>query len=60
MNEPLKSVRTCAVCGKEFIIHRGAGYLYKREVYKTEQTEKARKVEYFCGYTCARKAGWKG
>ena len=62
MNEPLKSVRKCAVCGKEFIIHRGAGYLYKKEVPKTRETDmtKTRKTEYYCGYTCAKKAGWKG
>ena len=53
MNEPLKTIRKCAVCGKEFIIQRGAGYMYKRQNYKT------RKTEYFCSYTCARRAGWK-
>ena len=50
MTEPLKSVRMCAICGKEFIIQRGAGYLYKRQNYKTGKTE------YFCGWTCPRKA----
>lgn len=54
MNEPLKSIRRCAVCGKEFIIHRGAGWLYKKVNHKTGKTE------YYCGYNCARKAGWKG
>ena len=53
MNEPLKSVRKCTVCGKEFILQRGAGYLYKKQNYKTGKTE------YFCSYTCARKGGWK-
>ena len=46
MNEPLKSVRTCAICGKEFIIQRGAGYLYKRET--------GGKTIWYCGYTCWR------
>lgn len=53
MKEPLKTIRKCAVCGKEFIIQRGAGYLYKKENTKTK------KMEYFCSYTCARSAGWK-
>ena len=54
MKEPLKTVRKCAVCGKDIILQRGAGYLYKKLNYKTGKTE------YFCGYTCAKKAGWKG
>ena len=49
MNEPLKTIRTCAVCGKEFIIQRGAGYPYKRQNYKTGKTE------YFCSWKCQRK-----
>ena len=50
INEPLKSIRTCAVCGKEFIIHRGAGYLYKRMEPNTRATE------YFCSWRCMRSA----
>ena len=46
MNEPLKTTRICAVCGKEFIIHRGAGWLYKRV--------KNQKTIYFCSWKCQR------
>ena len=46
MNEPLKTTRTCAVCGKKFIIHRGAGWLYKRV--------KNQKTIYFCSWKCQR------
>ena len=46
MNEPLKSTRICAVCGKEFIFHRGAGWLYKRV--------KDQKTIYFCSWKCQR------
>jgi len=53
MKEPLKSIRKCAECGKSIIIHPGAGWLYKKENTKTK------KMEYFCSYTCARRAGWK-
>ena len=49
MNEPLKSVRKCDMCGKEFIIHRGAGYLFKTVEPDTRMTI------YFCGWTCKRK-----
>lgn len=38
MNEPLKTIRKCTVCGKEFIIQRGSGYLFKRQNYKTRKT----------------------
>ena len=47
MNEPLKTTRVCAVCGKEFIIHRGAGWLYKRV--------KNQKTFYFCSWKCQRR-----
>ena len=50
MSEPLKSKRKCAICGKEFIIHPGAGYLYKRIEPKTRATE------YFCSWRCMRSA----
>lgn len=46
MNEPLKSTRKCEICGKEFIFHRGAGWLYKRE--------SGGKTIWYCGYTCWR------
>ena len=50
MSEPLRSVRKCAVCGKEFFIYRGAGYLYKRVEPQTKKTE------YFCSWRCMRSA----
>ena len=50
MGEPLRSTRKCAVCGKEFVFHRGAGWLYKHEEPKTKKTD------YFCTWKCFRKA----
>ena len=50
-NEPLKSIRKCAVCGKSFIIHRGAGWLYKKN--------RKGKTIYFCSGTCQRRDGMK-
>ena len=52
MKEPLRSERKCPVCEKVFIIQRGAGWLYKKQNYKTGKTE------YFCGYKCAKRGGW--
>ncbi len=47
MTEPLKTTRRCAVCGKEFIIHRGAGWLYKRKT--------SGKTIWFCSWNCQRR-----
>jgi len=46
MNEPLRTTRICAVCGKEFIFYRGAGWLYKRV--------RKQKTIYFCSWKCQR------
>ena len=54
MKEPLRSERKCPICHKDYIIQRGAGWLYKKKDPDTG------KMIYYCGYTCAKKAGWKG
>ena len=51
-NEPLKSIRKCEVCGKSFIIHPGAGWLYKKKTNK--------RTLWFCSWTCQRQAEQKG
>ena len=51
-HEPLNNSRTCAVCNKEFIIHPGAGWLYKKII--------KGKTVWFCSWTCQRKAEQKG
>ena len=44
--------RKCPICGKKYITQRGTGWLFKKQNYATGKTE------YYCGYNCARKAGW--
>lgn len=51
-NEPLKTIRKCAVCGKEFIIHRGAGWLYKKN--------RKGKTIWYCSWACQRQEEQKG
>lgn len=45
MRNPMQSM-TCAVCGREFIIHPG-------HIFKGHTREK--KVEYYCSWRCQRK-----
>ena len=47
-HEPLNNSRTCAVCGKSFIVHPGAGWLYK--------TKTNSKTTWYCSYKCMRQA----
>jgi len=51
-HEPLKASRKCAVCGKQFIIHPGAGWLYKKKTHS--------KTIWFCSWTCQRQEEQKG
>ena len=51
-HEPLNNSRTCAVCEKSFIVHPGAGWLYKKII--------KGKTVWFCSWTCQRKAEQKG
>ena len=47
-HEPLNNSRTCAVCEKSFIVHPGAGWLYK--------TKTNSKTTWYCSYKCMRQA----
>lgn len=52
MTEPLKSSRTCAVCGKTFIFHKGAGWIYLKK--------RDKKTDFYCSWKCMREAERKG